>query len=250
MDHRTGLLSVLVNAYAAFGTGGQDISGTSWIMQYNPKTRKVLYKTNITEISQGRYGGPQDVEQDPHGNTYIVGTFSSSIMKIDKRGKAEEWYLKKPINTTQWGYSGIAAKNWTLLASDEETGGLFRFDMRKEKGIPIPIPLNPDHKLGKCDAAYLPRRYNGTVLLVAEMFVGISVYQDKKGKWESASYKGTVPWTGDPTMQVTASVQIGESIYMSAEGFLDPLAPGEVSGNRTDFYFPDITQEVDALVAA
>lgn len=250
MDHRTGLLSVLANAFAAFGTGGQDISGTSWIMQYNPKTKKVLYKTNLTEISQGLYGGPQDVEQDPDGNVYTMGTFPSSILKTNKKGKTIEWYLRKSVNHTVWGYSGLAAKDWTLVVSDEETGGLFRFDMRKEKGTPIPIPLKPDHKLGKCDAAYMPRKYKGTVLLVTELASGISVYQDKKGKWETAAYKGTVPWTGDPAFTPTASVQIGDSIYMSLEAFADPVAPGQLSGNRTDFPFPDITKQVEALLAA
>lgn len=83
---RTSLLSIVVDAGAAFNTGGQDISGTNYIMQWDPATRKLLYKHNLTTITQGQYGAFQDIEFDPDNNVYVVGTFPSSIMRVSAKG--------------------------------------------------------------------------------------------------------------------------------------------------------------------
>jgi hypothetical protein len=249
VNQRTGVLSIVVDAGAAFNTAGQDISGTNWIMQFDPKTREVLYQFNLTSLSKGRYGGPQDVELDPEGNTYTVWTFSSAITKTDKRGRTTEWYVRQPFNHTQWGYSGLAAKYWMLLVPDEESGTLFRFDLRKDEGVPKRIPVSPDFRLVLPDAAHLPRKYNDTVLLVAQLFNGTAVFESKSGKWDKAEYKGTVS-TPTAGWVNTAVLQVGSSIYMvTTPPFTeDPIVPGQLAGNRTDFPFQDITREVDALL--
>lgn len=249
MNPRTNLLSIVVDAGAAFNTGGQDISGTNYIMQWDPATRRILYKHNLTAITQGQYGAFQDIEQDPANNVYVVGTYPSSIMKVDSKGKkVETWYLDDNLNHTIAGYAGLATKNWTLITNDEATGSLFRFDMRAKRGVPILITSTPPHTIGLTDAIQLPRKYHGTVLLVAERGQGVSVYRDPKGEWKHAEYLGLVPWLETDRI-TTAPLQVGDAVYLNLEPFGDAGVNGPgTAGNRTDFLYVDITAKVDALL--
>lgn len=43
VDQRTGLISIVVNAGAAFNTNGQDLSGTNYIIQWDATTKEILY---------------------------------------------------------------------------------------------------------------------------------------------------------------------------------------------------------------
>jgi hypothetical protein len=210
-------------------------------MQWDPITKELLYKINLTETTQGRYGGFQDVEQDPEGNVYIAGSYYGSILKVSKDGETiTEWYTPtNPTNHTVGGLFGLAAKEWILLGDDFNTGQIWRFNMRENRGVPNPIPIMPHYTIGACDAIYLPPKYAGTVLLVAEDTKGVSVFRSKDGEWKSAEYLGLVAWT-DQTRLVTAVVQIEEAIYMN-------LLPG-TAGNESQFLFPDITLQVEALL--
>jgi len=254
-DRKTGLISIVVDAWVAFETGGVNVSGTNTIMQWNPKTKSVTYKLNLTALTKGKYGGFQDVEQDPDSNVYIVGTYPSSILKVDKHGKSlEAWYSPPPpINTTEAGISGLAAKDWILLANDKNSGQLWRFDMRDKKGAPTPIPLTPNTVIGEggvTDAIYLPPKYGGTVLLVAEDLLGIKVFRSKDGKWKKAEYLGLVPGTDIPNLFVVASVQVGDGLYMVEVPFGNQnQVPGTDAGPQSEFPFPDITAQVEALLA-
>ncbi|KAF4627892.1 hypothetical protein G7Y89_g10258 [Cudoniella acicularis] len=254
VDQQSGLVSIVVDASDAFDTGGQDISGTNYIMQWNPYTQELLYKINLTETTHGLYGGYQDVEQDPEGNVYVVGTYPSSILKVSKDGKTvTPWFVPTPpIVTTTAGLAGLAAQDYILLGNDCASGNLWRFDMCSSTGIPVTVPITPPYKIGSkgvCDGIRLPLKYSGTVLLVAEDLSGVSVFRSKDASWESAEYLGLVPWN-DPSIFVTATVQIGNSLYMVLEPFGDAIVPGQTSGNRTDFPFFDITKQVEALVTA
>jgi hypothetical protein len=249
MNPRTNLLSIVVDAGAAFNTGGQDISGTNYIMQWDPSTRELLYKHNLTTITNGHYGAFQDLEFDPADNVYIVGTYPSSIMKVDAAGeKVETWYLDDNLNHTIAGYSGLAAKDWTLITNDEATGNLFRFDMREKKGVPVLIEVTPPHTIGLTDAIQLPPKYHGTVLVVAERGQGVSVYRDRKGEWKKAEYLGLVPWPETDRI-TTAPLQVGDAVYFNLEPFGDAGLDGPgTAGNRTDFLYVDITAQIDALL--
>jgi hypothetical protein len=253
-DRKTGLISILVDAWVAFETGGANVSGTYTIMQWDPKTRNINYKLNITALTKGKYGGFQDVEMDPDSNVYIVGTYPGSILKVDKYGKSiEAWYPPPPpINTTQSGLAGLAAKDWILLANDKNSGQLWRFDMRDRKGVPTPIPLTPNTVIGEggiTDAIYLPPKYGGTVLLVAEDLLGIKVFRSRDGKWEKAEYLGYVPGTDIPNLVVTAPIQVGDGLYMVELSFgNDNQVPGTDAGPQSEFPFPDITAQVEALL--
>ena len=121
-----------------------------------------------------------------------------------------------------------------------------RFDMTKEKGVPVPVPLTPAHNITASDAIYLPPRYNGTVLLAAVDAEGVEVLRSKDGKWTAAERLGQV--SNSASMQkggfVTACVQVGTRLYMVEEYFGDTQP-----GNRTEFPFVDITDDVEKLIA-
>jgi len=219
-------------------------------MQWDPKSEEVVYKLNLTATTEGKYGAFQDVEQDPDGNVFVVGTYPSNILKVDKNGKSiTPWYVLKSNVTTiagLAGLAGLAAKDWILLSNDTTAGQIVRSDMHAPKGTPIAVPLSPSHILGSSDAIYLPPKYSGTVLLVAEDLNGISVLRSEDRKWEAAEYLGTVIWNVTD-VPATAAVQIGDSLYMVLEFFDTPVAGG-TSGNKTQFPFVDITQEVESLL--
>ncbi|KAH6639897.1 hypothetical protein C7974DRAFT_422390 [Boeremia exigua] len=249
MNHRTNLLSVTAYANKAFGTEGQDLSGTNYVMQWNPSTRQLHYKHNLTATTQGRFSGLQDVAHDPANNVYVIGTYPSSIVRVDPKGKkAQTWYLEDRLDKVIAGYSGVATKDWTLIANDEATGSLYRFDMRAKKGIPVRIEVTPPHEIGLTDGIQLPPKYNGTVLVVAERTLGASVYRSRKRDWKKAEYLGIVPWFSTDR-NVTKALQVGDAVFFNLTPFGDTGIGGPRSaGNRTDFFYMDITGEIDALL--
>ena len=232
-------------------TGGRDVSGPNYALLYNPDNKTLLYNVNLTAVAGGKYSGFQDIEQDSKGNVYVVGTFSSSIIKISPDGsKAEPWYVEQPLIANRSGLSGIAATGDILLASDNNGGKVVKFDLTKDKGTAVTVPLTPETKLGGSDAVLVPPKYNGTVFLVAVNSVGIAVIVSKDGKWDKAEYKGIVarPTSSDTKgSSITAALQISQSIYALHE-FFDAPSAGQLAGNRTNFPLTDITAEVDALV--
>ncbi|CAI6331578.1 unnamed protein product [Periconia digitata] len=89
----TNLTSIVVNAGAAFDSGGQNIAGTNLLLLWDPATKEEVYRVNLTETTQGIYGGFQDVEFDSEGNVYVVGTFPSSILRVEDNGaNVNEWF--------------------------------------------------------------------------------------------------------------------------------------------------------------
>ncbi|KAL0934720.1 uncharacterized protein CTRU02_209311 [Colletotrichum truncatum] len=251
VDPHTKLLSVVVDAAAPFNTGGRDISGDNFIIKYDPKKKQVVWNKNITAVTKGQYGGFQDVEHDPLGNTFVVGSFPGTIIKINREGSiVEPWFLPKQIVPTRMGFSGLASTENTLLANNNEDRQIYRFNMKDDKGRPELVPRTPDTKLGMTDAIYLPPRYEGKVLLIAENDKGITVLRSKDGSWKSAEHLGTVS-NNSPAAQggiVTAPVQIGDSLFMVEEFFIDPPVPGSAVGNRSSFPLVDITSEVEQLL--
>jgi hypothetical protein len=251
-DRKTGHLSLIADAANAFPSEGKDISGTNWLLKYDPVAKSLVYKVNLTETSQGRYGGFQDVEQDPDGNVFVVGTWPGTLHRVSKDGKeVTPWYLPEKIVQTEKGIGGIAAWGWLLLAQGHSSGSIWRFDMKAEKGVPYPVPISSgNHTFGASDAIYLPPKYMGTILLVAEDTLGISVYRSRDAKWDSAEYLGLVarPATLEAGTNVVAPVQIGDAVYMVVEQFGDEGLGGPgTAGNRTEFPFFDITAEIRQL---
>ncbi|TVY64337.1 Core trichothecene cluster (CTC) protein [Lachnellula suecica] len=248
VDQRTGLVSIVVDSWAAIVSGGSNLTGDNFLLQLDPATRELVYKINLTETTQNKYSGFGDVEQDPKGNVYVVGGFPSSILKVDKYGEnVTPWYLPEPIIPTNAGLNGLAAHGWTLLANDANSK-ILKFDMRDPVGTPVLVPHHPNMNWTFTDAIYLPRRYHGTVLLLAEDLVGIIVLRSRDGRWDSAEFLGKVLNTV-PNSYTVAPAQIGESIYLIPTEVGDINKPNTGAGTQDKFPIIDITAEVDALLA-
>ncbi|KAF9771685.1 hypothetical protein IL306_010672 [Fusarium sp. DS 682] len=249
-------LSVIIDAGAAFDTGGKDIKGDNFLVKFDLVDNSLLWKANLTEAWDGIYGGAQDSECDDAGNTFVIGTFPSSILKVSADGKSvDPWYLSKPANHSIQGFAGIARKDDMLLVTDNTDGQLYKFDMKDAKGKPVHVPLSKgdssDSKVisPSLDGLHLPSLYAGTVLLASDDNNGTVVLRSSNGKWTSAEKLGTIP---NPFVNqggfTVASVQIAESIYAVTEFFGD--AVNGRPGNRTAFPLRDITKEIETLLNA
>ena len=245
----------MVTAGAPFMTRGQDISGPNFAFLYDPIRDTILWTIDLNSITGGKYSGFQDVDSDPRGNVYVVGTWSSSIIRISPEGKdVKIWYLQNPVNQTRVGFSGIASTGNILLVADKNGfngSRIVRFDATKDIGIPYIVPLTPaNFSLEKTDAVYLPPKYNGRVLLVAVQYNGTAVIVSEDGRWDTAEFKGYIPCASAADVagsQMTANTQIADSLYTVQEWF-DWPPNGSLAGNRTTFPMVDITAEVEALV--
>jgi hypothetical protein len=249
---KTGRLSAIINAGAAFDTAGKNISGDSFLVMYDLKGNTQLWKANLTAATNGVYGGYQDVEHDHCGNSYVIGTYTSSIVKVSADGtEVTPWYKSPSSNQTTAGFTGIAAKDDFFLVCDQNEGRLWRFDMDGEEGIPKPVSIEGGNKVGTdLDGLYMPEKYNGTVALVSSSSATI-VLRSKDGKWKTAERLGDIAndYEGDEKtggVPVT-SIQIGDSIYSLIEffGYSKEQVPGTIAGNRTEFPLQDITAAVE-----
>ncbi|KAI0534691.1 hypothetical protein GGR58DRAFT_481933 [Xylaria digitata] len=266
-------ITILVDAAAAHETAGRDVSGDNYILRWDAAAQKALWSVNLTSVTQGRYGGPQDIEHDEQGNIYVLGTYPGTLLRIPSDGSSvDEWLVPRPsdrnktIDHAVVGYTGLAAVDGsTLLVADARNhsadgGALYRFDMSAAKGTPITVPISYPRKYSSAvirpgDAIYLPPKYGSRVLLIAEHDAGVSVLRsrDEKGKksWHSAEFLGRIPNSPEIAASgglVTAAVEIAGSVFMIEEWFSDPLVPGTSAGNRTSFPLFDITAQLDALV--
>ncbi|KAI0384207.1 hypothetical protein F5Y04DRAFT_278211 [Hypomontagnella monticulosa] len=254
-DPYTNLISILVDSAVPHETADHEISGDDFIKRYDPVKKEYLWSLNITEVTQGLYGGQQDVEHDARGHVYILGSYPGTLLRVKPDGSSiEPWYLPEKIDHTYYGLTGLAATGDILLASDIKnnsgSGEIYRFDMTAEKGTPVLVPRTPNDPILDFDAIYLPPKYGGKVLLISEHSRGVSVLRSADGKWETAEYLGLIP--NDPTLDEgganTATVEISGNIYMVVEWFGDPIVAGTSAGNRTEFPLTDITDQVEKLL--
>lgn len=248
-DQYTDQLSIVVDDPTSFVTAGANVSGNYYLIKYDLEARKVLYTLNLTETTQGKYGGFQDVQHDSRGNTYVVGSWPTSILRVSPGGKnVVPWYLPEPIVTTNYGCAGLAATGNILLSNDNLHSQILRFNMLDNSGNPVPVPITPTYTFNFTEAIHLPPAYGGKVLLVAEDLVGVSVLYSEDGSWTSAEYLGTIPnnQTLAPGSIIPATVQIGQSQYMMTEWDDTDIVPGTTAGNRTDFPMIDLTAQIDA----
>ncbi|OAA34021.1 tri14-like protein [Beauveria brongniartii RCEF 3172] len=243
-------LTISANAAAAFDTSGDDVSGTNLIVQYNLAEDRVEWAQNLTAVSNGVYGGFQDIEHDAAGNSFVVGSFPSSIVKITPDGKtATPWFGPSGTNTTLYGFAGIAAFNdaRSALVPDGESGQVVRFDLTAEAGKPVIVTLGSTEPIGgDLDGGYLPPLYKDTVFLISDNVLGTIVLKSDD-KWETAKNVGVVPNAlGSTGGFHVATVQIVDRVYAVTEWFRDN-APG-ASLNRTEFPFIDITDDINQLL--
>ncbi|KAI0179011.1 hypothetical protein GGR52DRAFT_284700 [Hypoxylon sp. FL1284] len=256
-DPSTNFISILVDTAIPHETEDHQIVGDDFIIRYDPATQKELWSLNLTEVSQGQYGGQQDVEHDASGRIYILGSYPGTILRVEPDGSSiTPWYLPEVIDHTYNGITGFAATGDILLASDAMnntgSGEIVRFDMSANQGTPVVVPRTPNEEIFSLDAVYLPPKYSGTVLLVSEHDRGVSVFRSADGKWEAAEYLGRISdysSLGEGAVN-TASVEILGTVYTVDEWFSDPIINGSLAGSRTEFPFVDITSQIDDLLAA
>ncbi|KAF4996348.1 hypothetical protein FDECE_12492 [Fusarium decemcellulare] len=249
-----GRLSVVIDAGAAFDTEGKDISGDNFLVKYDLKSRRELWRRNLTAVTNGVYSGFQDIEHDSHGNTFVIGTFPSSIIRVSANNeKATPWYLAKPPDHTKHGYTGAVSIGDYIIVPDNTDGQLYRFNKNDKSGKRFKVSLSSGNKpIGTgLDGAFLPPSYHGTVLLVSDNSNGTIVLRSADRKWSRAQKLGVIPnrflTAGGSTV---ASFQVGSSIYSVTEYFGDSKVPGTLAGNRTKFPLVDITKQVEALLAS
>ncbi|KAG4433593.1 hypothetical protein IFR05_010920 [Cadophora sp. M221] len=248
----SGLLGVIVHSRAVFVTDGADISHDHFFIQYNLELKQEVSRLNLSEISQHRYSGFQDLEYDALGNTYIVGTFPSSILKTGLDGlTVEEWYRMSEDVAIVKGFGGLSTIGDFVLTNDDKTGQIFRLDLTQPKGIPVLVPHSPNTIIdGGQDGICLPPKYNNTVLLVSQNNKGITVLRSADN-WVSAEYLGQIPTPPEIAAErgaVTGAVQVASSVYMIICHFWDPyVTPWGGAGNRTTFPMIDITSDVEAM---
>lgn len=236
------------------------------ILKWDPNTQTTLWSVNLTETTQGKYGAFQDIETDKRGNTYVVGTYPGSILRISPDGtEVVPWYGPlQTSNTTIPGLGGLVAlgaEGNLLLANDAGNGSIYRLDTRDPLAprTLTQVPIRPDVRYNDTDAIYVPPLFNGTVLLVSSHASGIQVLASRDGSWTSAEHLGTIPNPpqGTPAdvanatigSAVTAAVQIGpNAVYIIDDWLADPWVTGQVAGNRTLFPMPDITAQIKTLL--
>ncbi|OLN84332.1 hypothetical protein CCHL11_05973 [Colletotrichum chlorophyti] len=248
-------LSIIVDAGSAFDTSGQNITGDNFLVKYDLTEKKVLWQRNLSEATDGVYGGFQDTAHGLDGTTYALGTFPSSIIRVSPDGsEASAWYLKTPADHTIHGLSGLvtAPDGLSILVTDNTDGQLYRFNIANATtGVPARIPLTGAERIGdNLDGLSIPSRYNGRVILASDNVNGTVVLHSADAKWESAAVLGLIPnaYVSESGFTV-ATVQIGGSIYSVHEWFTDPKIPGTLAGNRTEWPLVDITADIDALLA-
>lgn len=268
VEAETGLLSAIINPGAAFDTSGEDISGVSLLYKINMETNEVLWHSDVSAPTNGAYGGCQEAIHDRHHNTYVLCTYPGAIIKVSADGKtATPWYLSNYMEpgakVQRPGLTGGVSKDDYLLAVDDESHKLLRFDMREEKGNPVVVKIGNDEDVGLgLDGAYLPPKYEGRVLLVTSESKEINVIISNDN-WETAEKAGVIKntyWENPENNRgfSVSTVQVGKSydapIYSINEYFLDaqdaskPTVPGTLAKDRSEFPLQDITEALEKIV--
>lgn len=247
-------LKILVDNGDAFPTGGNNVSGPDYLFNMDLNTKKLLSQTNLTVASQGRYGGYSDAEPADDGNTYVVGCYTSNILRVTPSRKVSTFYVQEPVGPPRkYGYTGLAHIGDSLIANDNVAGQLVKFDVHAKQGTPVVIPQTPYHNFSTANTMNLPDRYNNSILLTAENkagtqypWGGVAVWRSEDRQWDSAEYMGFIP-SRVANALASAARQMADRIYIVSVYVDGPTI--YVAGNSTDFIVQDITDAIDALLA-
>lgn len=266
-DASTGSILISANSGNPFVTSGSDMTGANKIIRYDTNTNSVAYTVDLADftaqlaVGNATGGGFQDFAEDPAGNTYVPTVFHvPAISKITKDGSLSSWYIGEPSTTSSYIYLGIVYHEATnkLIVTAPYLSTFVSFDVGSDSPAPANITMNDRPADGsypglQCDGLINPARYNRDVLLCSENGLQAITLWATSDNFTSLNYIGQVvdnsttdiaTW-GSPT----ATVEIGNSIYISNEYFHD-MNEFDVAGNRSSFPFVDATAQFDAVVTA
>ncbi|KAF9875236.1 tri14-like protein [Colletotrichum karsti] len=268
-DSSTGSILISANSGSPFVTSGQNMTGSNKVIRWDTNANSAAYTADLAEFSAklaiGNVtgGGYQDFAVDKEGNTYVPVVFHvPGIAKISEAGEVSSWYLGQPSTSSKYIYLGIVyhENSNKLVITAPYLGTFVTFDVSAASPVPTNVTMNGWPSDGsysasnlECDGLLNPARYSRNVLLCSENGLqAITLWASRDG-FASVEYIGQVADNSTADIATwaspTATVEIGDSIYVSHEYFHD-LNEFDVAGNRSSFPFVDVTAELDALVSA
>ncbi|KAL6881397.1 hypothetical protein J3F83DRAFT_711170 [Trichoderma novae-zelandiae] len=233
-----------------------NFTGPNSVIRYDTKSRRIRWIADLVPIQKDIFKrtrklvtGFQDMAEDDQGNSYVMGTFGSVILKINRNGTPRIWYEPKNINDTLVS-GGIVRSGNKLVINDRVAPGLLTFDISEPEGRPVYVHPEgfPANFSGGGDGLLLPSKYSGKIILWSDDFYGTRVVGSRNG-WKTAEYLGLAPMDGTLGSQggfTTGSFEVGQTIYSLTEFFqlARPVKP------KKDFLMVDMTEQVDDLVRA
>ncbi|UKZ75729.1 hypothetical protein TrVFT333_003421 [Trichoderma virens FT-333] len=233
-----------------------NFTGPNSIIRYDTHAREIRWIADLVPIQHEifqRTGklitGFQDMAEDDHGNTYVIGTFGSIIVKIDRNGAPQIWYEPKNISDTLVS-GGIVRSGDKIVINDRVAPGLLAFNINEPKVPPIYVHPEgfPTNYTGGGDGLLLPSKYGGRVIFWSDDFYGTRVI-GSRNNWKTAEYLGLVLMADNLSKQggyTTGSFEVGQTIYSLTEFF----QPTRSVKPKQDFLMVDMTENIDELVKA
>ncbi|KAB8075730.1 hypothetical protein BDV29DRAFT_155385 [Aspergillus leporis] len=246
-------LEIVIDNGDCFFTNGLNVSGPDYLLTMDLKTKNVTSQVRLNDISNGTYAGYAEAELADDGNTYVVGTHVSNLLRVTPQGEVSTFYVHPELGPPRpYGFTGLAHVKDAIITNDNVIGQLIRFDTRDEVGTPVVIPQTPYHGFTMSYVMNVPERYHGTILLETEntspehVWGGVGVYRSQNGRFEEVEYLGFIPNPLENTL-ATSAREMTDRIYVVA--LYTDGANITVSGHSSEFIFKDITSDVDELVA-
>ncbi|RYP15903.1 hypothetical protein DL765_005437 [Monosporascus sp. GIB2] len=248
-SYRAETLEIVVDNGDAFFSNGLNVSGPDYLLTMDLNTKKV---TNQLHLNNGLYAGYADAELGTDGNTYVLGTYKSNILRVTPDKKVSTFYVEKPFGPPRlYGYTGITHVGDTLIANNNIIGQFIRFNVHDEEGTPIVIKQTPYHNFTTSNVLNLPEKYNDTIMLATENATpehpsgGVGVFRSQNKLFHEVEFLGFIPSRLTQAL-ATSARQMADRIYVVSV-YTDG-ANITVAGHTSKFVFQDFTDEVDALV--
>ncbi|KIM98617.1 hypothetical protein OIDMADRAFT_56965 [Oidiodendron maius Zn] len=248
-----------LTAFQATTSGNTSLAnftGPNSIIRYDTNARKISWVSDLVPIHNEilqRTGklvtGFQDMAEDNQGNSFVIGSFGSVIVKIDRNGTPRVWYEPKNINDTLVS-GGIIRSGNKIIINDRLYPALVTFNIDEPYGTPVYVHPEgfPANYSAGTDALVAPSKYGGRVVLWSDDFYGTRVI-GTRDNWETAEYLGLVLMDSSLRSRggfTTDSFAVGNTIYSLTE-FFQATKPIQTT---KEFTMVDMTEQVDQLVRA
>lgn len=242
-------LEVVIDNGDAFYSDGFNVSGPDYLMSIDLETKEV---SSQLRLNNGLYAGYADASLGPDGNTYVLGTYASNILRVTPEKEISTFYVAEPLGPPRfYGFTGIAHVGDAMIVPDNIIGQLIRFSVHDKVGTPVTIKQTPYHGFKTANVLHFPERYNDTILLAAENttpdhpFGGVAVYQDKSKQFNEVEFLGFLPSRLTNAL-ATSARQLADRIYVVA--LPTDGANITVAGESSRFLFQDITEDLDLMI--